>query len=172
MIAEQNGITEPVNGSWLQAICESLGITEMVNGSWIQALAQYGPFPGGGGTALENTTTVTGISYGEVYQNKGIDVVDIQITFNLNVPFNESNVYKSLSFRVVDPDTMPFFLNSGSDPIFTMGFVGGPVIITNPQMVVVGNSYDIVYTMFSVYQDLETAPLTSVPLVHSFVATP
>lgn len=41
-IANNMGITEPINGSWIQAICESLGITDPINGSWIQALAQQG----------------------------------------------------------------------------------------------------------------------------------
>lgn len=52
-IAQQNGIIEPVNGSWVQAICESQGILEPINGSWVQALAQYGPFQ----TPLENEST-------------------------------------------------------------------------------------------------------------------
>lgn len=34
-------VTEPVNGSWLQAYCEYLGITEPVNASWLQALCLY-----------------------------------------------------------------------------------------------------------------------------------
>ena len=35
---QSNGVvTEPVNGSWLQAYCEFLGVTQPVNGSWLQA---------------------------------------------------------------------------------------------------------------------------------------
>jgi len=34
-------VTEPVNGSYLQAYCEYLGITEPVNASWLQALCIY-----------------------------------------------------------------------------------------------------------------------------------
>ena len=55
--ARKEGVTEPVNGSWLQAICEKLLVsyegdawqniaqsqryllTEPLNGSWIQAIA-------------------------------------------------------------------------------------------------------------------------------------
>lgn len=39
---QTNGaVTEPVNGSWLQAYCEYLGITEPVNSSWLQALCNH-----------------------------------------------------------------------------------------------------------------------------------
>ena len=39
---QSNGVvTEPVNGSWLQAYCEFLGITSPSNGSWLQALCEY-----------------------------------------------------------------------------------------------------------------------------------
>ena len=39
---QSNGVvTEPVNGSWLQAYCEFLGVTQPVNGSWLQALCIY-----------------------------------------------------------------------------------------------------------------------------------
>jgi hypothetical protein len=34
-------VTEPVNGSWLQAYCNYLGITQPSNGSWLQALCEY-----------------------------------------------------------------------------------------------------------------------------------
>ena len=34
-------VTEPVNGSYIQAYCEHLGITESVNDSWLQALCIY-----------------------------------------------------------------------------------------------------------------------------------
>lgn len=39
--AESLGITEPVNGSWAQAIAEDFGVTEPVNGSWLQAIAYH-----------------------------------------------------------------------------------------------------------------------------------
>lgn len=174
-IAIANGITEPINGSWEQAICVSLGITESINGSWLQALAQYGPFDGGGAALLDNTASVSGITYGEVYQDKGIDVVDIQIYFDLGVPFNQDNVYKSLTFAVTDAgEQMPFFLynGSGTNPVFVIGALGTNIAITDPIMVVVGESYDITMTMFTVYQDDTTAPQTSLPIVDSFTATP
>lgn len=39
---QTNGaVTEPVNGSWLQAYCEYLNITEPVNSSWLQALCNH-----------------------------------------------------------------------------------------------------------------------------------
>lgn len=34
-------VTEPVNGSYLQAYCEYLGITAPVNASWLQALCNH-----------------------------------------------------------------------------------------------------------------------------------
>jgi PKD repeat protein len=34
-------VTDPINGSYLQAYCEFLGVTEPVNGSWLQALCNY-----------------------------------------------------------------------------------------------------------------------------------
>ena len=34
-------VTEPVNGSWLQAYCEYLGVTAPVNASWLQALCNH-----------------------------------------------------------------------------------------------------------------------------------
>ena len=42
-VQNQSGgaITEPVNGSWLQAYCEYLGVTEPVNSSWLQALCNH-----------------------------------------------------------------------------------------------------------------------------------
>jgi predicted small secreted protein len=59
-LAELLGVTEPINGTWIQAItetlpneseltpdgdyvkflCNLLGVTESVNGTWIQALAE------------------------------------------------------------------------------------------------------------------------------------
>lgn len=39
--SKKYGVTSPINGSWIQAICVSLGITSPVNGSWLQALAEY-----------------------------------------------------------------------------------------------------------------------------------
>ena len=42
VFTQSNGnVTEPVNGSWLQAYCEYLGITEPVNASWLQPLCNY-----------------------------------------------------------------------------------------------------------------------------------
>ena len=39
---QTNGaVTEPVNGSYLQAYCEYLGVTQPVNASWLQALCNY-----------------------------------------------------------------------------------------------------------------------------------
>jgi len=38
-LAEYLGLTEPSNDSWIQAIAEYYGITAPVNDSWIQALA-------------------------------------------------------------------------------------------------------------------------------------
>ena len=39
---QSNGaVTQPVNGSYLQAYCEYLGITEPVNVSWLQALCNH-----------------------------------------------------------------------------------------------------------------------------------
>jgi hypothetical protein len=35
------GITEPLNGSWLVAICNHYGVTQPVNGSWLQGLANH-----------------------------------------------------------------------------------------------------------------------------------
>ena len=35
------GVTEPVNASWLIALCNYYGITEPLNGSWTIALANY-----------------------------------------------------------------------------------------------------------------------------------
>jgi len=42
-VLNQSGgaVTDPVNGSYLQAYCEYLGITEPVNASWLQALCNY-----------------------------------------------------------------------------------------------------------------------------------
>ena len=34
-------VTQPVNGSWLQAVALYLGITQPVNGSWLQAICIY-----------------------------------------------------------------------------------------------------------------------------------
>jgi len=34
-------ITEPLNGSWIQALCFFYGVTEPVNNSWMQALCNY-----------------------------------------------------------------------------------------------------------------------------------
>lgn len=43
-IAVYKGATGPVNGSWLQALCIQFGVTSPINGSWEQALAveEYG----------------------------------------------------------------------------------------------------------------------------------
>lgn len=38
-IAQEYGVMNPVNGSWIQAIANSLGATDAVNGSWFQAIA-------------------------------------------------------------------------------------------------------------------------------------
>ena len=38
---EYLGITEPVNVSWLQALCINFGITSPLHGSWVIALANY-----------------------------------------------------------------------------------------------------------------------------------
>jgi len=46
--ANELGITQPVNGSWLQALAEFYGATSPINGSWLQALAENAT-PGGGG---------------------------------------------------------------------------------------------------------------------------
>ena len=35
------GVTSPSNMSWLQAVCEHFGVTAPVNASWVQALALY-----------------------------------------------------------------------------------------------------------------------------------
>lgn len=35
------GVTQPVNMSWLQALCQHFGVTAPVNASWVQALANY-----------------------------------------------------------------------------------------------------------------------------------
>ena len=47
---EYLGITEPLNASWLQALCNHFGITEPLNGSWTIALANYYgiTYPAGG----------------------------------------------------------------------------------------------------------------------------
>ena len=37
----QGAVTEPVNGNWLQAYCESLGVTVPVNASWLVALCNH-----------------------------------------------------------------------------------------------------------------------------------
>ena len=39
-IAENLGITQPINGSWIQAIAIYYGATEPINGSWMQTIAQ------------------------------------------------------------------------------------------------------------------------------------
>lgn len=42
VFTQSNGeVTQPVNGSYMQAYCEWLGITESVNDSWLQALCIY-----------------------------------------------------------------------------------------------------------------------------------
>ena len=42
VLNQSNGaVTEPVNGSYLQAYCEYLGITEPLNSSWMQALCNH-----------------------------------------------------------------------------------------------------------------------------------
>lgn len=39
---QSNGaVTEPSNGSWIQAYCEYLGVTEPLNSSWLQALCNH-----------------------------------------------------------------------------------------------------------------------------------
>lgn len=175
-IAIANGITEPVNGSWIQAICESLGIMQPVNGSWTQVLAQYGPFPNGSGsgTLLENTASVVYIIYGVVYQNKGIDMVDIQIQFDYGVPFNQENSYKSITFSVTDSGSIPLFIQNGDTgyQYYTMGFTSGKQFISDSVQTIVGETYDIIITMFDVYQDLTTAPKTSLPIIHTFTSNP
>ncbi len=102
-IAIANGITEPVNGSWVQAICESLGIMQPVNGSWTQVLAQYGPFPNGSGSVQTvNTTTLdnfTILSYSAGGGPKGTDVYEFEFT----IYFNDFNV---------DEGTQIFFTNN------------------------------------------------------------
>ena len=35
------GVTQPVNMSWLQALCVHFGVTAPINASWVQALANY-----------------------------------------------------------------------------------------------------------------------------------
>jgi hypothetical protein len=35
------GVTQPINNSWLIALCDYYGITEPLNGSWTIALANY-----------------------------------------------------------------------------------------------------------------------------------
>lgn len=39
--AEYLGATEPINSSWLQTVCIELGITAPLHGSWVIALANY-----------------------------------------------------------------------------------------------------------------------------------
>jgi hypothetical protein len=39
LIANKYGITDPINGSWIQPIAYYFGATDPVNGSWIQAIA-------------------------------------------------------------------------------------------------------------------------------------
>lgn len=51
------GITEPVNGSWLVAICNHYGITEPVNGSWLQGLANHNSL-----TTTDNGTWIQTLS--------------------------------------------------------------------------------------------------------------
>jgi hypothetical protein len=59
-LANNLGITAPVNGSWIEAIARFYGATKPVNGTWLQALAQN-VTPGGGGIERKNITVKVNI---------------------------------------------------------------------------------------------------------------
>ena len=86
-------VTEPVNGSWIQAYCEYLGITEPVNASWLQALCGYfgitEPLYGSWVIALANHYGITapenGTWWWALADAGGAPVVPMQWDLNTNL---------------------------------------------------------------------------------------
>lgn len=105
-VAQANGIEAPVNGSWIQAICESLGIMSTVNGSWIQALAQYGPF---GVTPLANPSTFENFLISDYQAGAGPKGTDLySFVFDILVDTLEENC-----IMIITDNNFGFNVDSG-----------------------------------------------------------
>jgi PKD repeat protein len=107
------GVTQPVNGSWIQAYCQFLGITQPVNASWLQALClHFGitqPLYASWTIALANyydiTTPINGSWWSALACHEGGPVVSPFIwDEDTNTYDNESRVWNTGEESVVESE--------------------------------------------------------------------
>lgn len=115
-IALANGIIEPVNGSWIQAICNALGITES-NGDWLSALAQYGPFPSV--EPLENNSIMQNFLITDYQPGAGPKGSDLY-SFSLDISLYDPTLSENCIMIITD-NYFGFGVDSGYDFTNSLG---------------------------------------------------